>query len=415
MTLHRHEHGGDGSGKVGAGRAVIGEGGGSSSEVSTGANGPKHSTSSNVLLKGTMADPQFITSDITNTLETEDAKPCTKDDIGLTTRTTGSATTVATTTTTTTTTAPTVTKTVATTRTTKRLSTLLDQESKDRDLAFRKITVSTKPKKFPWMKRRQQAPRRILLDNITGTIPSRQVTALMGPSGSGKTSLLKVLTGRISHSRLDVSGQVLMDGYAVNPSNSLSVRREIAYVEQDASIPATCTPREAIYFSARLRLDKSLTTNDVDALVDETLTRLGLQSCADTTIGGGVLMGGVGLSGGEKKRTQCGIELVTKPGIIVLDEPTTGLDSFSAESFVGVLKRLARAGACVVLTIHQPPPTVVRELDCLILLTSGRLLYNGPMGGPLLEYLQQKGVPKPNDFNIADWILVSYDHPRALN
>ena len=138
-----------------------------------------------------------------------------------------------------------------------------------------------------------------------------------------------------------------------------------------------------------------------------------------------------GLSGGEKKRTQCGVELVTKPDIIVLDEPvsalqawkesrcwyrvtnvsfpylqTSGLDSFSAEQLMDVLKRIALVGAGVLVTIHQPPPTVVRKIDHLILLLDGRLMYDGSVGLMLTDYFEEKGFPKPADYNIADWIMV---------
>jgi ABC-type multidrug transport system ATPase subunit len=160
-------------------------------------------------------------------------------------------------------------------------------------------------------------------------------------------------------------------------------------------------------FSARLRLDRSISHEEIEQLVNEILQELGLEGCADTMIGGGVMTSG-GLSGGEKKRTQCGVELVTKPGIIILDEPTSGLDSFSAEQLVDVLKRIARVGAGVLITIHQPPPTVVRKIDHLIMLLDGRLMYDGSADRNLLsEYFAEKGYPKPEDYNIADWIMVS--------
>jgi ABC-type multidrug transport system ATPase subunit len=124
-------------------------------------------------------------------------------------------------------------------------------------------------------------------------------------------------------------------------------------------------------------------------------------------IGGGVMTSG-GLSGGEKKRTKCGVELVTKPGIIILDEPTSGLDSFLAEQLVDVLKRIATVSAGVLIKIHQPPPTVVRKIDHLIMLLDGRLMYDGSANRNLLsEYFAEKGYPKPENFNIADWIMVS--------
>ena len=99
------------------------------------------------------------------------------------------------------------------------------------------------------------------------------------------------------------------------------------------------------------------------------------------------------------------VELVTHPEIIVLDEPTSGLDSYSAQNLMEVLKQIADAGATVIVTIHQPPPPVVRKIDNLLLLLQGRNMYIGPMDqaeGKFTHY----GYPKPDDYNIADWILV---------
>ena len=267
-------------------------------------------------------------------------------------------------------------------------------------LEFDNIKLSTQSKNH------EKNPPKQILKGISGNFPPKTLTAVMGPSGSGKTSLLKILTGRIggSNSKLDLEGEIRLDYNTVDPTD-IDVRREIAYVEQDVSIPATCTPREAITFSARLRLDKSLSDLEISDVVNEILENLGLQNCADTLIGGGILMAG-GLSGGEKKRVQCGVELVTKPEIIVLDEPTSGLDSYSAQNLMEVLKKIANAGATVIVTIHQPPPPVVRKIDNLFLLLAGRLMYTGPMGILLEQKFTDFGYPRPNDYNIADWILV---------
>lgn len=266
-------------------------------------------------------------------------------------------------------------------------------------LHFENICLQTKTKKNATAKH----PPKTILQNLSGHVPPRQITAIMGPSGAGKTSLLKILTGRASRSKLDLTGSVYLDGRQVDPA-SIAVRRTIAYVEQEVSIPTTSTPREAILFSAKLRLDRRTTKQQLETVTNEILTELGLLGCADTLVGGGLLMKG-GLSGGEKKRCQCGIELVTSPGIIILDEPTSGLDSFSAEQLVDVLQRIANVGASVMITIHQPPPTVVRKIDHLILLMNGRLMYDGSMGIPLEDYFVDKGYPKPDDYNVADWIL----------
>lgn len=266
------------------------------------------------------------------------------------------------------------------------------------DMEFVNILLSTKSKDP------KKSPPKEILKSLSGSFQAKTLTAIMGPSGSGKTSLLKVLTGRISASKkLDLSGEIQLDRKVVDPTD-IEIRRTIAYVEQEVSIPATCTPREAITFSARLRLDKNISDADIDFVVNDILDNLNLQHCADTFIGGGVLMSG-GLSGGEKKRVQCGVELVTNPEIILLDEPTSGLDSYSAQNLIDVLKKIADAGATVIVTIHQPPPPVVRKIDNLLLLMSGRILYDGPMGKPVEKKFTKKGFPKPDDYNIADWIL----------
>lgn len=279
----------------------------------------------------------------------------------------------------------------------ERKSSIFDERD-GYNLEFDNIFLSTKsknPEKYP--------PKKIL-KGISGSFPPKTLTAIMGPSGSGKTSMLKVLTGRIGNSStLDLSGEIQLDHKKVDPTD-IEVRRYLAYVEQDVSIPATSTPREAITFSARLRLDKKLSDSDIEIVVNDILDNLGLQHCADTLIGGGPLMSG-GLSGGEKKRVQCGVELVTNPEIVLLDEPTSGLDSYSAQSLMEVLKKIADAGATVIVTIHQPPPPVVRKIDNTLLLMSGRIMYDGPMGLPLEQTFSENGFPKPDDFNISDWML----------
>jgi len=283
-------------------------------------------------------------------------------------------------------------------------STLLQRQSSifamrdGHTLEFEDIFLSTRSKNP------EKSPPHKILRGLSGSFPPKTLTAIMGPSGSGKTSLLKLLTGRMGgSSKLELSGEIRLDNAAVDPTN-IAIRKQIAFVEQDITIPGTCTPREALAFSARLRLDKSVTDREIDAVVRDILDNLGLKTVADTLIGGGVLMAG-GLSGGEKKRVQCGVELVTNPQCVVLDEPTSGLDSYSAQSLVDILKKIADAGATVIVTIHQPPPPVVRKIDNLMLLLGGRLMYDGPTGLSLQDTFAGNGFPKPDDYNIADWIL----------
>jgi ABC-type multidrug transport system ATPase subunit len=170
-------------------------------------------------------------------------------------------------------------------------------------------------------------PARKLLDNIWGEVPLSRTTAIMGASGAGKTSLLNILSGRASsRGRVKIEADIRLNNQTVDPRN-IEVRKMIAFVAQDDSLPITSTPREAILFSAKLRLPRSTTDAELDELTCKMLTELGLTACADTVVGGPLLKG---ISGGERKRTSVGVELVVRPRMVFLDEPTSGLDAFSA-------------------------------------------------------------------------------------
>jgi len=98
---------------------------------------------------------------------------------------------------------------------------------------------------------------------------------LDSPSGAGKTSLLNILAGRAaSRGPLKIDAEVRLDDYAVNPRH-IKVRKMIAFVAQDESLQMTATPREAIAFSARLRLPRSVSDHDIEKLVKRMLTELG--------------------------------------------------------------------------------------------------------------------------------------------
>ncbi len=77
-----------------------------------------------------------------------------------------------------------------------------------------------------------------------------------------------------------------------------------------------------------------------------------------------------GLSGGEKRRVSIAVELLCAPGLLLLDEPTTGLDSTNAARVVDIMARLAREGVTVLMSIHQPRPDIFRLMDRLLLLSS---------------------------------------------
>lgn len=133
----------------------------------------------------------------------------------------------------------------------------------------------------------------------------------MGPSGAGKSSLLNVLAGRSAAAEgISVTGNVTVGGTPINP---VTFRKNIAYVMQDDALMATQTPEEALRFSATLRLPKETLSADIETLVSKTIVDLGLAGCKDVMIGGPMIKG---ISGGQRKRTSIGIEIITDPELL---------------------------------------------------------------------------------------------------
>eukprot|EP00981_Chlorochromonas_danica_P001052 scaffold243_cov163-Ochromonas_danica.AAC.5 len=221
----------------------------------------------------------------------------------------------------------------------------------------------------------------------------------MGPSGAGKSSLLNVLAGRsCSAAGIQIDGRICVGGQEIDP---VAYRRNIAYVMQDDALMATATPREALHFSAHLRLPSSTTPEEIDGVVEKLLDDLGLSSCADVMIGGALIKG---ISGGQRKRTSVGVELITDPSLLFLDEPTSGLDSYSAYSLVCLLKQMAAANCTVLCTIHQPSSEVFFLFDTVIYLKDGQVFYQGPPGD-ILPFYAARGHACPDDYNPSDFVM----------
>lgn len=223
--------------------------------------------------------------------------------------------------------------------------------------------------------------------------------AIMGSSGAGKSSLLNVLAGRSSSgSGTEISGRVTVGGKDINP---VAYRQNIAYVMQEDALMATATPREALFFSAKLRLPPETSNDKITETVDSLLEDLGLTICADVLIGGPLIKG---ISGGQKKRTSVGIELITNPSLLFLDEPTSGLDSYSAYNIVSLLKTVAAFDTAVLCTIHQPSSEVFFLFDLLIFMNRGKILYQGPTS-EVVSHFSRYGHQCPSNYNPSDFIM----------
>ncbi|NXX34735.1 ABCG2 protein, partial [Nicator chloris] len=222
------------------------------------------------------------------------------------------------------------------------------------------------------------------------------LNAILGPTGSGKSSLLDILAARKDPHGL--SGDILING-APQPAN---FKCTSGYVVQDDVVMGTLTVRENLKFSAALRLPKSVKEQEKDERVNQIIKELGLSKVADSKVG---TQFSRGVSGGERKRTNIGMEIITDPAILFLDEPTTGLDASTANAVLLLLKRwMSKQGKTIIFSIHQPRYSIFRLFDSLTLLAAGRVLYHGPAQHAIAHF-QSIGYQCEPYNNPADFFL----------
>lgn len=241
---------------------------------------------------------------------------------------------------------------------------------------------------------------RRVLHGLSGQVRTGQVLAIMGASGSGKTTLLNLLSGRMKSSTKCVSGgKIFVNGHSRDYETFPQIAK---FVEQDdTTMFAELTVREQILFAARLALPGSVSETQKVARVDKIIQELGLTKAKDTYVGSELVRG---VSGGERRRAAIGVELVTDPSLIFLDEPTTGLDSFNALNVMSSLRQLAKNGRTIVTTIHQPRSSIFHLFDMLCLIAEGRTVYFGP-AADVADYFGNLGFPMPVNFNVADFAI----------
>lgn len=236
-----------------------------------------------------------------------------------------------------------------------------------------------------------------IIDNISGSALPGQFISIIGASGAGKTTLLNFLSGRLISKGLTKEGTVKING--VESDQVKGFQQFSAYVQQDDVLMQSMTVRECLLFAAKLKLPG--TEQDKIARVDELILDLKLKKCRNSFIGGPLLKG---VSGGERKRTSIGVELVTNPSLIFLDEPTTGLDSYTATQVMKMLSKLAKSGRTVVQTIHQPNSEIFGLFDKLMLLSCGKIIYFND-ADKSINYFKEIGYPCPSLSNPADFFM----------
>ncbi|KAK0658519.1 hypothetical protein QBC41DRAFT_377522 [Cercophora samala] len=232
---------------------------------------------------------------------------------------------------------------------------------------------------------------RPILQDITGSIRSGTLTAVMGGSGAGKSTFVNVLMGKIeyTHGKVEVNGV---------PGKLERYKKLIGYVPQDDIVLPELTVKENIMHSARIRLPRTWTSQEIENHVAAVIDCLELSHVRDSLVGS---VGKPVISGGQRKRVSIGMELAAAPMAIFLDEPTSGLDATAASSIMRTLKAIARLGISVIAIIHQPRMEIFEMLDDLILLANGQQLYEGPESG-VQPFFEKFGYIFPKHANFGD-------------
>ena len=201
-----------------------------------------------------------------------------------------------------------------------------------------------------------------LLDDVDLTIQPNEFVGLLGPSGAGKSTLMDSLNGM----RPASSGRVLINNLDLYQHLD-SIKQSIGYVPQDDIIHRELTVYRTLYYVARLRLSRDVSTQEIDQIINEVMDVTGLAERRDVPVSQ--------LSGGQRKRVSIAVELITKPSVIFLDEPTSGLDPATEEKIMKLFRQIAESGRTVILTTHAMEN--VRLFDKIVVMMRGKLVWYG--------------------------------------
>ncbi|MDR6140457.1 ABC-2 type transport system ATP-binding protein [Microbacterium foliorum] len=190
----------------------------------------------------------------------------------------------------------------------------------------------------------------VVFDGTDLTIPQGEITGLLGPSGCGKTTLMRAIVGvqRVAAGTVTVLGE---------PAGSAQLRHRVAYGTQGAAVYGDLTVRQNLsYLAAVLKAPKG----DVDRVIAE----VGLGAQAGQLV--------ESLSGGQTTRISLAMALIGSPELIVLDEPTVGLDPVLRVELWDLFRGLARRGVTMIVSSHVMDEAL--RCDRLVLMRSGRII-----------------------------------------
>jgi sodium transport system ATP-binding protein len=229
------------------------------------------------------------------------------------------------------------------------------------------------------VKRFRSGPRVVVaVDHLSFRVAAGEVYGLLGPNGAGKTTTLRMIATLMTPDE----GRILVDGVD-RGRDPLGARRRLAYVPAEAGLPDRLTPREVVRLFARLQQ-----VRDPRRAADALLDRLGASPYADSPCGE--------LSTGMKRRVVLARALVHEPAVLLLDEPTDGLDVPGRREVLRLVRDQASAGRAVILSSHIMGE-VEKVVDRVGLVGRGRIVAEGTVP----QVVAQAGVATLDDAFVA--------------
>lgn len=198
------------------------------------------------------------------------------------------------------------------------------------------------------------------LDDVTLTIPAGKTVGFIGPSGAGKTTFIRAIVGRqkISSGTIEVLGR---------PAGSPELRPKLSYMTQGNSVYPDLTTRQNLqYFATMFGVKKQ----QIESEIERILEIVDMQPQANQLV--------ANLSGGQKQRVSLAVSLIGNPELLVLDEPTVGLDPVLRDQIWQLFRQLSAAGTSLIISSHVMDEA--SRCDELVLIRDGVVLAQGTPG-----------------------------------
>lgn len=212
------------------------------------------------------------------------------------------------------------------------------------------------------------------LERVSLEARAGQAVTLLGPNGAGKSTLIKVLLGLVRS-----PGQLYVDGRPARVDNAF--KQKLGYLPEAVAFPENLTGKQVLRFFARARGTRK-------ARVDEVLERVGLSGAAGRPVRG--------YSRGMRQRLGLGAAMISEPELLVLDEPTGGLDQEGQGVLWSVLSEWRERGRIVLISTHDLS-LMEHRVDLMYLLKSGRLVTRGAPA----SLRQEAAIPVRVDFELV--------------